>query len=93
MRVIARNSNKDDNEVIQSVSSKEKGIGFNAVTGEYSDLIKDGVIDPLKVTRTALQNAASVASMLLTSETLVADLPEKNNPAAAGMSGMGDMGM
>ena len=93
MRVIARNSNKDDNEVIQMVSAKEKGIGFNAVTGEYSDLIKDGVIDPLKVTRTALQNAASVASMLLTSETLVADSPEKNNPPAGGMPGMGDMGM
>ncbi|OGD25627.1 chaperonin GroL [Candidatus Azambacteria bacterium RIFCSPHIGHO2_01_FULL_40_24] len=93
MRVIARNSNKDDNEVIQTVSAKEKGIGFNAVTGEYGDLIKDGVIDPLKVTRTALQNAASIASMLLTSETLVADSPEKNNPPVGGMPGMGDMGM
>lgn len=93
MRVIARNANKDENEVIQTISSREKGIGFNAVTGEYADMIKDGVIDPLKVTRTALQNAVSVASMLLTSEFLVADLPEKNNPAAAGMPGMGDMGM
>lgn len=94
MRVIARNSNKDDNEVIQSVNTKENGIGFNAVTGEYSDLIKDGIIDPLKVTRTALQNAASVASMLLTSEVLVADLPEKNNPPmSGGMPSMGDMGM
>ncbi len=93
MRVIAKNSNKDDNEVIQMVSGKEKGIGFNAVTGEYGDLIKDGVIDPLKVTRSALQNAASIASMLLTSETLIADLPEKNNPATAGMPPMGDMGM
>lgn len=94
MRVIAKNSNKDDNEVIQAVSGREKGIGFNAMTGEYSDLIKDGIIDPLKVTRTALQNAASIASMLLTSETLVADSPEKNNPpAGGGMPTMGDMGM
>ncbi|MBI2634933.1 MAG: chaperonin GroEL [Parcubacteria group bacterium] len=93
MRVIARNANKDENEVIQTISSVEKGTGFNAVTGEYADLIKDGVIDPLKVTRTALQNAVSVASMLLTSEFLVADLPEKNNPPAGGMPGMGDMGM
>ena len=93
MRVIAKNSNKDDNEVIQMVSKGEKGIGFNAITGEYSDLIKDGIIDPLKVTRTALQNAASIASMLLTSETLVADSPEKNNPPTGGMPGMGDMGM
>ena len=93
MRVIAKNSNKDDNEVIQVVSAKEKGIGFNAITGEYSDLIKDGIIDPLKVTRSALQNAASIASMLLTSEVLVADSPEKNNPPTGGMPGMGDMGM
>ncbi len=93
MRVIAKNANKDENEVIRIISSKEMGTGFNAVTGEYVDMISDGIIDPLKVTRTALQNAASIASMLLTSETLVADLPEKNNPATAGMPGMGDMGM
>src|SRR3989344_4708319 len=88
MRVIAKNANKDDNEVIQAIGGKEKGIGFNAVTGEYADMIKDGIIDPLKVTRTALQNAVSVASMLLTSETFVADLPEKNNPATAEMPEM-----
>ena len=91
MSVIAKNANKDDSEVIQAISNKEKGIGFNAVTGEYVDMVKDGIIDPLKVTRTALQNAVSVASMLLTSEVLVADLPEKNNPAAAGMPGMPEM--
>ncbi|MDP2945956.1 MAG: chaperonin GroEL [bacterium] len=83
--IIAKNANKDDSEVIQAISNKEKGIGFNAVTGEYVDMIKDGIIDPLKVTRTALQNAVSVASMLLTSEVLITDLPapveEKNvNP-------------
>ncbi len=87
--VIAKNANKDDSEVIQAISNREKGVGFNAVTGEYVDMVKDGVIDPLKVTRTALQNAVSVASMLLTSETLVADLPEKNNPPAGG--GMPEM--
>ncbi len=90
--VIAKNANKDDSEVIQAISNKEKGIGFNAVTGEYVDMVKDGIIDPLKVTRTALQNAVSVASMLLTSEVLVADLPEKNNPpAGGGMPGMSEM--
>lgn len=89
--VIAKNANKDDSEVIQAVSNKEKGIGFNAVTGEYADMISDGIIDPLKVTRTALQNAVSVASMLLTSETLIADLPEKNIPPAGGMQGMSEM--
>lgn len=90
--VIAKNANKDDSEVIQAISNKEKGVGFNAVTGEYADMVKDGIIDPLKVTRTALQNAISVASMLLTSEVLVADLPEKNNPSAGGgMPGMPEM--
>ncbi len=90
--VIAKNANKDDSEVIQAISNKEKGIGFNAVTGEYADMMKDGIIDPLKVTRTALQNAVSVASMLLTSEVLVADLPEKNNPpAGGGVPGMSEM--
>lgn len=97
MRVIAKNANKDGNEVIEEISKKEKGFGFNAVTGEYADMIKDGVIDPLKVTRSALQNAASIASMLLTSEFLVADLPEKNPPfggsPTGGMPGVGDMGM
>jgi chaperonin GroEL len=92
MRIIAKNANKDENEVIKSVGRKDKGFGFNAVTGEYADMVKDGVIDPLKVTRTALQNAVSVASMLLTSEYLIADLPEKNNPPAGGPP-MGDMGM
>ncbi|MCX6813967.1 MAG: chaperonin GroEL [Candidatus Azambacteria bacterium] len=92
LRVIAKNANKDDNEVVQTIDKKEKGIGFNAVTGEYADMVKDGVIDPLKVTRTALQNAVSIASMLLTSETLVADLPEKSNPpAGGGMAGMPEM--
>ena len=94
MKVIAKNANKDENEVIRVISEKEMGVGFNAVTGEYVDMISDGIIDPLKVTRTALQNAASVASMLLTSEVLVADLPEKSSlPMSGGMSGMGDMGM
>lgn len=93
MRVIAKNANKDGNEVIEEISKREKGFGYNAVTGEYSDMIKDGVIDPLKVTRSALVNAASIASMLLTSEYLVADIPEKNNPPTGGMPNMGDMGM
>ncbi|MBI2446876.1 MAG: chaperonin GroEL [Parcubacteria group bacterium] len=93
MKVIAKNANKDENEVVQTISAKEMGIGFNAVTGEYADMISDGIIDPLKVTRSALQNAASIASMLLTSEVLVADSPEKNNPPTGGMPGMGDMGM
>jgi len=92
MRVIAKNANKDDNEVVQTIINKEKGVGFNAITGEYADMVKDGIIDPLKVTRTALQNAVSVASMLLTSEFLITDLPEKTNlSAGGGMPGMPEM--
>ncbi|MGC8471889.1 MAG: chaperonin GroEL, partial [Acidimicrobiales bacterium] len=59
--------------------------------GEIVDLVKSGIIDPAKVTRSALQNAASVAALLLTTEVLVADKPEKPNPAAAGAGGMGGM--
>ncbi len=62
----------------------EKGSGYNAATGEYGDLIKAGVIDPVKVTRSALENAASIASLLLTTETLVVEKKEEEEPAAAG---------
>ncbi|MDO8743158.1 MAG: chaperonin GroEL [Candidatus Azambacteria bacterium] len=90
MMVIAQNSRKDGNEIVKEIINQEdQNWGFNALTEKFSDLMKDGVIDPLKVTRTALQNAVSIASMLLTSETLVADLPEKNNlPAGGGMPEM-----
>ncbi len=92
VRTIAKNANKDDNDVIQTLSGREKGIGFNAASGEYAEMMKEGIIDPLKVTRTALQNAVSVASMLLTSETLVADLPEEKHGHTGGaMPGMPEM--
>lgn len=63
-----------------------QGPGFNAATGEYGDLVKAGVIDPVKVTRSALENAASIASLLLTTETLVVEKKEEEEPAAAGHS-------
>ncbi len=68
--------------------------GFNARSGEYGDLVKMGVIDPTKVTRSALQNAASVASLLLTTEAMVAEIPKKApaGPPAGGGGGMGGMG-
>ncbi len=76
--------------------AKEKGnYGYNAVTGRYGDLIKDGVIDPVKVVRSALQNAASVAGLMLTTEAMVADKPAKEEPGMMGghpPPGMGDMG-
>jgi chaperonin GroEL len=79
---------------IQRVESEKGSIGLNAATGEYVDLVKAGIIDPAKVTRAALQNAASIAALVITTECLVADKPEKNGgaPAGGGMPG-GGMGM
>ena len=65
-------------------AEKKKNHGFNALTEVYEDMVKAGVVDPVKVTRSALQNAASIASMILTTETLVAEKPEKKSAAPAG---------
>lgn len=93
LRQIAENAGKDGSVVIEEVRRKDKGIGYNAATDEYVDMIKTGIIDPLKVTRSALQNAASVAAMVLTTETAITDLPEKHAPAMPQMpSGMDSMG-
>ena len=74
--------------IVEAVKKAEKGIGFNALTGEYVDMIKSGIVDPCKVTRSALQNAASIASMILTTEAVVADKPAKEAaPSAPGMGG------
>ncbi|RMH70320.1 MAG: molecular chaperone GroEL, partial [Bacteroidetes bacterium] len=76
----------------QRVKEGEGDFGFNARTEEYGNLIEQGVIDPTKVTRTALENAASVSGLLLTTESVVTDLPEpENNAAPAGAPGMGGM--
>lgn len=79
LRSIAENAGKDSNEVIQKVNGLETGMGFDALTGEYVDMIKAGIIDPLKVVRAALVNAASVASLILTTEAVVTDLPEEKD--------------
>ena len=77
---------------MDKILSQEKNIGYNALTEEYVDMLSFGIVDPTKVTRNALQNAASVASMVLTTESLVADIKEPEAPAApAGMGGMGGM--
>jgi chaperonin GroEL len=83
LRWIAENAGEIGSVVVARVSS-DGGSGFNAETGEYADLVADGVIDPVKVTRSALQNAASIAGMLLTTEVLVVDKPEEPEPEAAG---------
>ncbi|MCM3903793.1 MAG: chaperonin GroEL [Pyrinomonadaceae bacterium] len=92
MRVIAENAGKDSNEVVTNVFAGEQGRGYNAATGEYVDMIAAGIIDPLKVVKTALINAVSVASLILTTEAVVTDKPEpKTAPAPqGGMGGMGD---
>ena len=73
------------------MTSGKKGYGFNALTEEYVDMMSNGIVDPTKVTRSALQNAASVASMVLTTESLVADIKEPVPPMPAGDPGMGGM--
>ena len=91
-RNIADNAGIEGAVVVQRVESEKGAIGFNAATGEYTDLVKAGIIDPAKVTRAALQNAASIAALVLTTECLVADKPEKAPAMPAGMPG-GGMGM
>jgi chaperonin GroEL len=94
-RNIADNAGLEGAVVVQRVESEKGAVGLNAATGEFTDLIKAGILDPAKVTRAALQNAASIAALVLTTECLVADKPEKNPPAAGGgmPGGMPGMGM
>ncbi len=94
LRQIAFNAGKDGSVVVENVRKLPRGQGFDALTGEYVDMFKAGIIDPVKVTRSALQNAASVAGMVLSTDTLITDVPEETAPAAAGagMGGMGGMG-
>ena len=89
VRQIANNAGLEGSVVVEELKKAGSGKGFDALTGEYVDMIKSGIVDPAKVTRSALQNAASIAAMVLTTETLVADKPEKNAPAMppAGMGG------
>ncbi len=94
VRQIADNAGLEGSVVVEEVKKAGDGIGFNALKNEYVDMIKAGIVDPAKVTRSALQNAASIASMVLTTETLVADKPEeKPAMSAGGAPGMGMPGM
>ncbi len=90
LKAIAANAGKDGGVVCEKVADMKGGEGYNAATDKYEDLVKTGVIDPVKVTRTALQNAASVATLLLTSDALIAEAPKKGKGAAAA-PGMDDM--
>jgi chaperonin GroEL len=92
IRQIAENAGIDGSIIADKAKHEKKGVGFDAAKMEWADMLKAGIIDPAKVTRSALQNAASVASLLLTTECAITDLPEKNPPAPpAGGPGMGGM--
>jgi len=93
IRMIVANAGGEGSIVVEKVrASKDKSFGYNAFSDEYEDLVSAGVIDPTKVTRTALQNAASIASLLLTTEALIVEKKEKEAPApAAPGGGMGGM--
>ncbi|OGH64670.1 MAG: chaperonin GroL [Candidatus Magasanikbacteria bacterium RIFCSPHIGHO2_01_FULL_41_23] len=92
LRIIARNAGFEPAVVADEVKKSSGNMGFNAATGEYVDMVKAGIVDPAKVTRTALENAVSIAGMFLTTEAVVTDLPKKDEPSAPGMGGMGGMG-
>jgi chaperonin GroEL len=95
LRALASNAGVEGSIVVQEVKRRKGNDGYNVSTGEYEDLVKAGVVDPKKVTRTALQNAASIAGLLLTTECLITEIPEKDKPSPApgghGGGGMGGM--
>jgi chaperonin GroEL len=95
LRQIAHNAGLEGSIIVERLKHEEVGIGFNAATGKWVNMIEEGIVDPAKVTRSALQNAASVAAMFLTTEAVVADIPEENSgmgmPDMGGMGGMGGM--
>jgi chaperonin GroEL len=92
LRSLAANAGVEGSIIVQEVKRRKGNEGYNVATGEYVDLVKAGVVDPKKVTRTALQNAASIAALLLTTECLITEVPEKEKPAPAGGHGGHGMG-
>ena len=94
MKIIAENSGVDGSVIVMKARDAKAGEGYNALTDEWVDMLKSGIVDPAKVTRTALQNAISIAGMLLTTEVMITDLPSKNaEPPMGGGGGMGMPGM
>ena len=95
LRQIVANAGGEPSVVLNAVANGEGNYGYNAATGEFGDMVEMGILDPTKVTRSALQNAASVAGLMVTTECMVAEEPKEENAAAGagGMGGMGDMGM
>lgn len=93
IRIISTNAGQEGSVIVERIKKEAAGIGYNAATGEWVNMFQAGIVDPTKVTRSALQNAASVAAMFLTTEAVIADKPEKDKaPAMPDMGGMGGMG-
>ncbi|KRN32523.1 chaperonin GroEL [Weissella halotolerans] len=92
VRQIAENAGQEGSVIVNKLMEEKQGIGYNAANGEWVDMIKAGIVDPTKVTRSALQNAASVAALLLTTEAVVAEQPKDDAPAAPAAPAMGGMG-
>lgn len=93
LRQIAINAGVEGSVIIEKVKNSEPGVGYDALHDEYKNMLKSGIVDPTKVTRSALQNAASVASTFLTTEAAVADIPSKDPVMPGGVPGMGMDGM
>lgn len=92
VRTIADNAGQEGSVIVERLKNEKVGVGYNAATGDWVDMIAQGIVDPAKVTRSALQNAASVAAMFLTTEAVIADKPEKEKAGMPDMGGMGGMG-
>ncbi len=92
LRQLTSNAGVDGSVIVQRVKSEKKNVGYDVAEDKFVDMLDAGIIDPTKVTRSALQNASSIASLLLTTEALVTDLPEKDKPAMPPMPGGGGMG-
>ena len=92
LREIVTNAGEEPSVIVNKVKDGQGNFGYNAANGEFGDMIEFGILDPTKVTRTALQNAASIAGLMITTEAMVAELPKKEEPAMPGGGGMGGMG-
>jgi chaperonin GroEL len=92
LREIVTNAGEEPSVILNKVMEGKGAFGYNAATGEYVDMLEAGILDPTKVTRTALQNAASIAGLMITTEAMVAEQPKKDEPAMPGAGGMGGMG-
>ncbi|MBD3178908.1 MAG: chaperonin GroEL [Candidatus Latescibacteria bacterium] len=92
-KMIAKNAGQEGSVIVEKLKGKKKSVGYNAATGKFSDMLEDGIVDPTKVTRSAIQNAASVAALLLTTEVAITDIPEDEKTPPMPGGGMGGPGM